>query len=347
MNILFIGIGIIGQRHIRNIKSKFKNINFYTLRGNYSKNFYGDNKILKGDPIIKHNLKEINFADINKKFKIDAAFICLPNYLHSKFLKKLFDKKIHVFLEKPGGVNKSDIKILKNIQKNNKRKKIKIMLGYHLRFNPVIQSLKKLIDKKSVGKILNVLSENGEHIADYRPFQKYWKVFHAKKSKGGGVLLNQIHEIDYLLYLFENYKFKLINSINDKFSNIKIDTEDTISSNFIVKSPSGKFLITLLLNSFERPKYRRLKIVGSKATLIADLLKGRIEFFHYKSLNNGLLKSKKILKKTFKFKFKRNDLFKNEVNYFINSIKRNKAIEAKYGLAKSIKVLELTLKIKK
>ena len=38
---------------------------------------------------------------------------------------------------------------------------------------------------------------------------------------------------------------------------------------------------------------------------------------------------------------------KNEVIYFINSIRRNKAIEAKYGLAKSIKALELTLKMKR
>ncbi len=347
MNILFIGIGIVGQRHIRNIKSKFKHINFFTLKGNYSKILYGDKKILKGDPIIKHNIKVISFEDIDRKFKIDAAFICLPHHLHSKFLKKLVDKKIHVFLEKPGGINKKDIKILKNIQKNEKRKNIKIMLGYHLRFNPVIQSLKKLIDKKVAGKILNVLCENGEHIADYRPYQKYWKVFHSKKSKGGGVILNQIHDIDYILYLFENYEFKLINSIKDKFSNIKIDTEDTCSSNFIVKSSLEKFLVTLLLNSFERPKYRRLKIVGSKGTLIADLIKGKIESFHYESLNNGMLKNKKILKKIHKFNFKRNDLFKNEVIYFINSIRRNKAIEAKYGLAKSIKALELTLKMKR
>ena len=347
MNILFIGIGIIGQRHIRNIKIKFKNINFFTIKGNYSRNLYGNNKILEGDPIIKYNIKVINFDDIQKKFKIDAAFICLPNHLHSKFLKRLVDKKVHIFLEKPGGINKNDIKILKDVHKNCKRNNINVMLGYHLRFNPVILRLKKLINHKIIGKIYNVLCENGEHIADYRLYQKYWKVFHSKKSKGGGVLLNQIHEVDYLLYLFEGSKFKLVNSFEDKFSNIKVDTEDTISSNLITEGPFGRFLITLLLNSFERPKCRRLKIIGSKASIHADLLRNQIEIFLYESLNNGMLKNKKYLKKVLKFKFKRNDLFKSEVNYFINSIKQKKSIESKYGLAKSIKVLELTLEIKK
>ena len=86
MNILFIGIGVVGQRHIRNIKSNFKNIKFYNIHNDHSKQVYGVNKPLKGDVNSKYNLKTINFNDINKKIKIDAAFICLPNYLHSKFV---------------------------------------------------------------------------------------------------------------------------------------------------------------------------------------------------------------------------------------------------------------------
>ena len=344
MNILFIGIGVVGQRHIRNIKSNFKNIKFYNINSDHSKQVYGVNKPLKGDVNLKYNLKTINFNDINKKIKIDAAFICLPNYLHSKFLKKLVDKNVHVFLEKPGGINNQDLKLLEKIQKKNKNQ---IMLGYHLRFNPVILKLKKLIKDKTVGNILNVLAENGEHIADYRPYQKYWKVYHAKKNEGGGTSLNQIHEIDYLLYLFEDYNFKLANTFDDKISNIKVDTEDSISSNFIVSKFKEKFLITLLLNSYERPKNRTLKIIGSKGKIVANLLKNYIKIYHYKSFNNGIMKDKKISKKNFHFKFKRNDLFINEIKYFIRTLKKNKSIDKKYGLSKSIKALKLALKLKK
>ena len=105
MNILFLGIGVVGQRHIRNIKLRFKKVNFYTLNGKHSKQLYSANKPLSGDVNKKYNLRLIDFSDINKKVKIDAAFICLPNHLHSKFLKKLFQKNIHIFVEKPGGIN--------------------------------------------------------------------------------------------------------------------------------------------------------------------------------------------------------------------------------------------------
>ena len=58
------------------------------------------------------------------------------------------------------------------------------------------------------------------------------------------------------------------------------------------------------------------------------------------------MKDKKISKKNFHFKFKRNDLFINEIKYFIRTLKKNKPIEKKYGLDKSIKALKLALKLK-
>ena len=279
--------------------------------------------------------------------KIDAAFICLPNHLHTKYLKILFEKKIHVFLEKPGGINLSDYKDLIKIQKKIKKYNLKVMVGYHLRFHPIISKLKKIINDKSIGIILNVLVENGEHIADYRTYQKYWKRYHAKKKQGGGVLLNQIHEIDYLLDLFENYNFKVVNTFRRKMSHLKIDTEDTISSNFIVKKFKNVFLLSLLMNSYERPKKRTIKIIGTKGKVIFDFLKNEIEIYKFNIFKNGMIKSKKIYTKFLKYKINRNYLFKKEVYYFINAVKKNKLIDKKFGLKKSIKTLNIALQLNK
>ena len=277
--------------------------------------------------------------------KIDAAFICLPNHLHTKYIKILVEKKIHEFLEKPGGINLSDYKDLIKIQKKIKKYNLKVMVGYHLRFHPIISKLKKIINDKSIGIILNVLVENGEHIADYRTYQKYWKRYHAKKKQGGGVLLNQIHEIDYLLDLFENYNFKVVNTFRRKMSNLKIDTEDTISSNFIVKKFKNVFLLSLLMNSYERPQKRTIKIIGTKGKVIFDFLKNEIEIYKFNIFKNGMIKSKKIYTKFLKYKINRNDLFKKEVYYFINAVKKNKLIDKKFGLKKSIKTLNIALQL--
>ena len=184
MNVLFLGLGIVGQRHIRNIKLKYKKLNLYTLKSKHSRQLYSSNNAIKGNVKKKYNLNIVKLNEINKKVKIDAAFICLPNHLHTKYLKILVEKKIHVFLEKPGGINLSDYKDLIKIQKKIKKYNLKVMVGYHLRFHPIISKLKKIINDKSIGIILNVLVENGEHIADYRTYQKYWKRYHAKKKTG-------------------------------------------------------------------------------------------------------------------------------------------------------------------
>lgn len=345
MNILFIGIGRVCQRHIRNIRSRYKNLNLFSIKGKHSKLIITETKSKKGNVVAKYNITAINLSDINKSVKIDAAFICLPSHLHSKFLKIFVKKKINIFLEKPGGINKFDLKLLKYCQKIKKKNNLKVMVGYHLRFNPLIANLKKLIISNKVGKILNVLVENGEHIADYRPFEKYWEKYHSKIKMGGGVLLNQIHDLDYFLELFKNYKLSLINTFNDKISKLKIDADDTLSSNFLVRNFKERFLFTLLFNSYERPRKRTIKILGTKGSIFADLQKNKIEIFCFDAHKNGILKKKKT-KVKIKFKFNRNDLFKKEVFYFIESIKKNKAIDERYGLARTIKTLSIGLKLR-
>ena len=110
-------------------------------------------------------------------------------------------------------------------------------------------------------------------------------------------MLNQIHEIDYLLFLFDKYKLNLKNSFYSKISKLKIDTEDTASSNFLAKNRNEEFLITILLNSYERPKYRKLKIVGTLGKIIADLSNNTLEIYRYKIFEKGLLNNNKISKK--------------------------------------------------
>ena len=147
------------------------------------------------------------------------------------------------------------------------------------------------------------------------------------KKKGGGVALNQIHDIDYLIFLFENYNLKLINSFKDKISNTKIDTEDTISTNFFASKKNEKFLVTLLLNSYERPKSRGLNIIGSRGKIVANLINNSLEIYRFNILANGMMSNKKISKKIIRFKFQRNDLFKRSI-LFYKRLEKNLLIQS-------------------
>ena len=63
----------------------------------------------------------------------------------------------------------------------------------------------------------------------YKNFHKYenYKSMYAARKLGGGVVLTQIHEIDYLMDLFENYEINILRKWQ-KISNLSLDVEDTL-----------------------------------------------------------------------------------------------------------------------
>jgi len=335
MNILILGLGSIGQRHLRNINNLNGKFNFFAVRKKFiTPALDVKNKVIKTDLRKKYKIKYLkNLSQILKdKIKIDAAFICTPSNYHIKEAIWLLKNNINIFVEKPLGSNLIKLSTLKRIldQKTN----LKNMMGYQLKFNPIIKKISYLLKKRTVGKLNNIFIHHGEHINDFHPYEDYRISYAARKDLGGGVILCQIHEIDYILYLFSDYKIKILNSYHTRISNLKINVEDTVVSNFILSRKNSKAICTMHLNFFERPKKRSIQIIGEKGKINADLNSGNI-FVHRNSS-----------KKVFKFKFDRNKIFKNQVKYFINCIKNGKKIDRKYDLKNGIKSLELAMKLK-
>ena len=70
MNILFFGLGSIGQRHIRNILKLKKNIKIYAFRKSYTAPLLNyNNQKIKGDTSVRYkinNIKDLSFFVKNK-----------------------------------------------------------------------------------------------------------------------------------------------------------------------------------------------------------------------------------------------------------------------------------------
>lgn len=323
--ILIIGFGSIGQRHFRNINKIFKNnVNFILLRKNLKTPILTkNNKIKKIQKISSKNFKIINKlqdVELNPK-KIHSAFICNPSSMHVDFAIKLLKKNINVFVEKPISNNLKNIKILSQL---TKKSPAVTMVGYQMRFNPIINFLKKdKIIYNKIGNINFVQINHGENVKNFHIWENYEDSYTSRKKLGGGVTLSQIHELDYIKFLFRNYKIIKSKSIIDKVSNFKIDVDDTSSHLFLFKKNNKKIICNLNLNFFENPKNRTIKYIGDKGKLLADLNKNLIKIYT----------KNKILKK--KFNFKRNDLFIDELKYFFKCIKNKRKyhdLNIKYGI---------------
>ena len=338
MNILIIGLGSIGQRHLRNLKLIEPKSNFYAIKSNREKSarlLNNFNQVLNGDIKKKYSLTYFKsiYEIYKNNIKIDCAFVCTPSSKHISQVIELLKYNIHCFIEKPLGSSSKQLSELESLLK--KKKKLITMMGFQLRFNPLIEYLNKVIKKKSpIGKLLSANIHHGENIKDFHPYEDYRISYAANKKLGGGVILTQIHEIDYFLHLFSNYKIKNATYISSKISDLDIDVEDIFSSNFLLKKNKNKMFCNINLNYFERPKKRKFYLIGNSGTLVAC--------FNTQKINITKNGKEKILK----FNFKKNDIFIKEIKFFISKVKSKKLISKDLNLYNGIKTLRFALKLK-
>ena len=338
MNILIIGLGSIGQRHLRNLKLIEPKSNFYAIKSNRKKSaplLNNFNQVLKEDIKKKYLLTYFNsISEIYKNnIKIDCAFVCTPSSKHIPQVIELLNYNIHCFIEKPLGSSSKQLTKLENLLK--KKNKLITMMGYQLRFNPLIEYLNKVIKKKSpIGKLISAKIYHGENIKDFHPYEDYRISYAANKKLGGGVILTQIHEIDYFLHLFSNYKIKNSTYISSKVSDLDIDVEDIFSSNFLLKKNKHRMFCSIDLNYFERPKKRKFYLIGDNGSLVACFNTQKIRI-----IKNGKVK-------ILKFNFKKNDIFIKEIKFFISKVKSKTIISKNLSLYNGIKTLRFALKLK-
>ncbi|RKY02307.1 MAG: hypothetical protein DRP54_02040 [Spirochaetes bacterium] len=124
---------------------------------------------------------------------IDAVDICTPTHLHLEMVKKAANAGKNILCEKPLALSVEDAEEMISIVKE---KKVKAMVGHVLRFWPEYVRVKEIIDKRELGKPLFATCARLAVSPD-------WRNWGFKEELSGGVTMDlQIHDIDYLIWLF-------------------------------------------------------------------------------------------------------------------------------------------------
>lgn len=312
MKILVIGLGSIGQRHLQNLKKIYSKANFFALR------FSNKNLIIKNAQVVKkyniakyYNIKILRSYKDAKKIKPNLVFICNPSCFHlrdAKFFSKLGS---HIFIEKPLSGDNIQISKLKNIIS---KKKIHSMIGFQLRFHPIINFVKKVITNNKFGKIVRANINNLSYLPNFHPYENYSKSYAAQKKLGGGVLTTLIHEVDLIAYFFGLPKKIHVHKYNSKI--LRCNVDDNIFCFMSYIKNKNPFTVSLNL-SFTHPKPKRdFSILFKDVFIQCDLIKNEIKIISNKNKKTIYYK---------KFLFNRNKLFLDEIKYFKSCINKNKA----------------------
>ena len=299
MRILMIGLGSIGQRHLKNLKKIFPRAVFYAYRKKNKNLVIQDVKIKKKTNLQKYyKLKIINNLKKALKIKPNITFICNPSIFHYRDATLFAKQGSHVFIEKPLYASDTEAKKLIKILD---RKKLVSMIGYQLRFHPVIKIVKKIISKKKYGNIISANFNNLTYLPSHHPYEDYSLGYAARKKLGGGAISSLIHEIDLIAFFFgfptKVYGYKILSKI------LKLNVDDNVSA-ILSYNNKNRFKVTLNLSFTHVAEERGFKILFKKSILFVDLIKNKLAVYCN-------FTGKIIMKK--KFQFKRNKLFQDEI----------------------------------
>ena len=155
----------------------------------------------------KSGIKNVygKYEDLLKDDKIDGVIISLPNFLHQEAAVKSAEAGKHILLEKPLARNVEEgEKILSAVKKNS----VKLMIGYDMRFDPVLIGIHDQIANGFFGEVqiaeaTNIsggpFSPRSDSIGPVR-VPSWWL---DKELAGGGALLDLgSHLVDLFIWYF-------------------------------------------------------------------------------------------------------------------------------------------------
>ena len=187
MRFLVVGTGSIGTRHCRNLAALGHQVSAWDA---------DDGRLAAAAAL----------PGVTAAPSLDAALfagpaavlVCTPPARHVPIARAAIERGAHVFVEKPIAAAADDVPELLELARRRGRW---VSVGYNLRFLPSLRRVKALIDEGRVGRVYAARAEFGFHLPAWRPGRDYRDGYAVSQALGGGILLDAIHELDYLGWL--------------------------------------------------------------------------------------------------------------------------------------------------
>lgn len=296
MKIAVVGFGSAGKRHVQNLL-EISNAQIIICT---------KQKIINPNPL---RIKIVRSITECLREKPDVVVIANVSSDHVPSAIRFARKGIDLFIEKPLS---NSLKDTKNLTKIIRKNKLITQIGCQLRFHKCINEIKRLILSKKLGKIISVRVECGSFLPDWHPYEDYSRSYAARDDLGGGVVLTNIHEIDYMYWFFGNVSE--IVSMTGKHSHLKMSADDLSAA--IIKFKNNT-IAELHLDYFQKPDLRSCKIIGTKGTIYWDSDTNIVKLY-----NN---KKNRWIKVTKWSNYDRNYMFKEEMIHFLDCVKKRKS----------------------
>ena len=143
-------------------------------------------------------------------------------------------------------------------------------VAFNLRFHPVLKTLRAIVNGK---KKIAAHSYVGQYLPKWRPKQDYRLGYSADRNRGGGVLRDLSHELDYLTWMLG--KCQKVAALGGQFSHLQINSDDVYS---ILFKTNDCPIASLALNYLDDSLHRDVVIFTEDGTARANFVSGTVSF---------------------------------------------------------------------
>jgi predicted dehydrogenase len=310
--IIIIGAGSIGRRHAVNLATLGADVSVFDVNQTLLKTVCTENN---WNPVY-----DLDLAFVEEMF--DSAIICTPNHLHIPYAQKSVDAGLHIFVEKPLSHSMEGVENLIAAQRRNG---LIGMAGFNLRFEPGLRYIKQRLDP---ARVAFAHVEFGSYLPGWRPGTDYTKGYSANKSMGGGIILDDVHEIDYACWLF-GYPGSVL-SASGTYGELNINVEDVAEMHLTYPDK----IVTIHSDYLQRRYTRRCKICFRDGYSTEWIFGDRVT--EYTETGENIY--------SYRDRFTANDMYFEEMRYFLSCVENGTPTDSTLENAAYILKIALTAK---
>jgi len=328
MKVLMVGLGGVGQRHVRNLRAVLgSEVEILAYRSRKLPQVITERLEIESDASVeeKYNIQSYTDLDSALSREPDAVFVCNPSSLHMPVACAAAAAGCHLLIEKPLSHNYDRVDELIALVQT---KRLVAVVGYQLRFHPCLKRVQALLQQQAIGRVLAVRAEVGEYLPNWHRYEDYRQMYASRRQLGGGVILSQIHELDYLYWLFGLPR--RVFAVGGHLSSLEIDVEDVASLVLECSMNGHPVPVQVHMDYVQRPPTRTCKVIGDEGKISVDFHALTVEHFD----GNGTF-----VETTSFAGFDRNRLFLDELQHFLACVdgKQSPLIPVRDG-AQSLRV---------
>ena len=256
-----MGCGSIGKRHISNMKA------------------------MNAGEILAWDLREDRRREARTRFDVESmatledawkrapnvAVIATPTSTHVPLALQAAKRGCHLFIEKPVSDRMEGLTELLDVVTDQG---LVTLVGCNMRFHPGLMKVKRLLEEKAVGRVVGARVEVGSYLPDWHPWEDYRETYSALARLGGGVILDAVHELDYIRWMLGDVR--AVACFAGKQSGLDIETEDTAA--ILLRFAEGA-IGEVHLDYVQREYSRTCQVIGDEGTIRWDYGAGEVRLY--------------------------------------------------------------------